>query len=362
MTYFKLSFLIFVSCACSSTEIQLTEIDPFIAELIADLDELQVESITELKTEENQIFVPMHIRMVGQNRFIVVEGQRSALHLLTTEGEVLHTAGNLGHGPGEFVGINQLEVSYSNQLYVTDLSLQRISRFKLVNDRIEFIDAIPFPPQPDQLSLRTIQVSDSGNYGVLMSPRPNRTFQLHKLDESFKSIGQIFEMDGHFPDIHFSNSQLTNAKWSFDSNSNTFNFVYLDSIAIHTVNLLTKSSDRHIVHEPHQNRVANSMNHEHIAQVFRLAQDPAYEPDPSLRLPHVFNALTQGDVVIINLIYYGGSNTILLHYNRTTKKTNYIKAPPGFFLESFANDFIIGKWVRPELPNKVLMLKIEGSK
>jgi hypothetical protein len=359
MTYFKLIFVIIACGACSSAEVQNVEFDPFIAEMIASMEELLVVSITELKTEENDIFVPMRITQVGPDRYIVVEGQRWIIHLMTSEGIILDTAGGAGQGPGQFRGISQIERSNPHQLYALDWSLQRITVYDLADDKLEYVRTIPLPSQPEQQTLRTIHVSDAGNYGVLMSPRPNRTFQLHKLNESFLSVEKIFEMDGHFPNIHFSNSQLTNAIWFFDNHSTTFNYIYFDSVAIHSVNLLNQSINHHIIHDPHRNRLANSMNHAHIAKAFRSNQDPAYEPDPNLQLPHSFNALRQGDIMVINLLYYGGSNTILLHYDMSTKKTKYIKAPPGFFLESFTNDVIIGQLVQSEMPNKVMMLKID---
>jgi hypothetical protein len=354
-----------VLCAnCSQKVVSDDDVDPFIETITSSLSEVNIVSTTALLTDESDIFIPMHPRRDYNGNYILVEGQRWYISLLDKKGAILDRVGGAGQGPGEFQGISQIEIAPNNQLYVLDTPQRRITHYNVTEDKLEFVRVISIEFQTNishsTNQLRNIHVSDAGIYGIIATPRPERKFELYKLNTSFQPVEKILELEEHFPNIYLSNNRLTNTSWFFSES--TFNYVYLDSMVIYSVDLNTYVTERYTLHEPHIQRNANSLNHHYIAERFASGTTGNVSNSGSntnLELAQIFRATRHENIFVVDIIYYGGTHSYLLLFDKTKNDIKYLKAPPGFFIESFVGDEIIGLRVRADATNDVLILNLE---
>lgn len=357
-----LTFLLLACClGCAPADPHPADIDPFIADLISGTDRMPIESVVDLRTEENGIHVPMHAKRVDRERFIVVDGLRWAIHLISAEGAVLDRVGGMGRGPGEYQGINHLEVTNSGDLYVLDSSLQRITHYRIRNRNLIFERIWPLRFQPGIQMYRSIHAIGDDLYAVALTTRPHRRLELHALDDSFQTVMRHHELKPHFPNIHFSHTQLTNAKWFVDPSTSTFNYIYMDSLNVMTVQLPGSASERHVIRAPHRNRKIHPINQRFLDSAYAAQAGSRPAPDAlpkTFELPHTTQAARDRDLIAIQLMHYGGSTTTILMHNLRTRTTRYVEAPPGFFLLSFKESDLLGKVQDTDGRNRILVLRV----
>jgi hypothetical protein len=361
----RFTILLFVcTLGCTPIDHQPADDDPFIADLISGTDRIPIESVLDLKTEESGIHVPMHAKRVDRDRFIVVDGLQWTIHLISAEGAVLDRVGGTGRGPGEYQGINHLEVTDTGELYVLDSSLQRITQYRMRNGSIIFERIWPLRFQPGIQMYRSIHAVGNDRYAVALTTRPHRRLELHALDDSFQTVTIHHELKPHFPNIHFSHTQLTNAKWFVDPASSTFNYIYMDSLNVMTVRLPGSTAERHVILSPHRNRVIHPINQRFLDSTYvsQAGGRPAPDASPkTFELPHTTQAARHMDNIAIQLIYYGGSSTTILIHNLSNRITRYIEAPPGFFLMSFTDHELLGKVTDADGHNRLLVMRLSGD-
>lgn len=352
--------------ACNTSKVADNQVDPFINNVIINLNELKVLSIDEFPTFENEIYKPMLPKRDKNENFIIIDGSTWHINLVALDGTLLDRVGGEGRGPGEFVGIGNIEITDDNQLYVLDFSLRRITHYNVTISKIEFVNTYPVGLfSENQLptgQFRSLHAIEKDFFGVVATPRPDRRFELYKLNETFQPIEKVFELDSHFPGIHFSEYQITNGRWFSDQS--TFNYIFFDSLVVYSLNLNNQSVSRHALISTHNDRIASRINNDFIDLRFNppppvIPGLPQVEQKSPMELPQIRNIAGFKDIFIADITYYGGSNSYILHYNTSTKETHYIKAPPLFTVRDIHKNEILGIQIGMDGSNKVMTLKIE---
>lgn len=99
-------------------------------------------------------------------RVILADGRSATMYVYNQSGEITHTMGGSGQGPGEFTSINSIQI-VDGTIYALDLNQRRFSRFNA--DGFSFINNIPIADTLNNSSNFPVSFSPiSGNRFVLM--------------------------------------------------------------------------------------------------------------------------------------------------------------------------------------------------
>jgi len=355
------SIVLFSSCSPSKDSPDRT-VDAFTAVVVDGLKEMEITNVFELPLEQHEIYYPMHTVQDNSGRYILVNGVEWEIILLSSDGELVHRTGGNGRGPGEFTAINHVEITDDNQLYVLDLTQNRVTHFSISDNEIEFVKIISIPISTDSGHYRSIHHINGKFWGVLATSEFNRRFYLLELDSLLQPIREHIEIPAHFPNIHFSQSQITNGDWF--SGDTTFNYFFYDSLVVYSYDVTTERKSRHILREPHQNRQVRGMNQDFIEEKFggnptSLPTDRNTNTTNDYDLIQTRNMSRYVDMIVTAILYYGGEHTTLILYDVSTGEKRFIKAPSDFHISYFSNNTLIGEQVIPGGPNLVIVLQLE---
>lgn len=325
--------------------------DAFVGQVIENMAEAKIVTTFSLPIEHHDLYTPMHPRRDRHGRYILVNGHDWGVFLLDPDGNLIDKIGGHGKGPGEFTAINHVELTDDNQLYILDLTQDRITHFNVTLDGMELIDIIPVDGRSTEGRYRSIHSIHNTFWGLLATPSFNRTFKLLELDSHLNPVREHLEIPSHFPDIHFSQSLVTNGAWFSDSR--LFQYIFFDSLVVYTYDVSTQLKDRHVLSEPHKRRIATPLNQDFMAAKFGPSETEGLE------LPQIRNARHSNHRLLADILYYGGDHTYLLWHDLATKETRYIKAPPDFHIQAFVGNEIIGKKVIPNQATELVILQLE---
>jgi hypothetical protein len=343
------TLLIVVSCARGGGCRDCAD-DAFVGQVIENSEEATIERSFILPIEQHDLFTPMHPRRDRHGHYILVNGADWSVFLLASDGSLVDKAGGSGKGPGEFTAINHVELSDDNQLYILDMTQDRITHFNVRQDGLELVGILPVDGRSTEGRYRSIHSIQNTFWGLLATPKFNRTFKLLELDSLMNPVREHLEIPSHFPDIHFSQSALTNGAWSSDSRM--FQHVFFDSLVVYTYDVGTRLSDRHVLSQPHRKRIATPLNQEFISSKFGPSETTGIE------LPQTRNVRHSNNRLLADILYYGGDHTFLLWHDLASKETRYIKAPPDFHIQNFVGNEIIGLKVIPNQANELVILQL----
>lgn len=350
-SYILFPALIFLASCTSSQDCRDCADDVFVGQVIVNMAEAKILNRFVLPIEQHEIYSPMHPRRDQYGRYVLINGRSWDIFLLEADGSLIHKTGGLGKGPGEFTAINHVELTDDNQLYLLDLTQDRITHFSVTLDGMELIEIIPVDGRSTEGRYRSIHSIHDTFWGLLATPKFNRTFKLLELDSLLNPVQEHIEIPSHFPDIHFSQSLFTNGAWFSDSRS--FQYIFFDSLVVYTYDVSTQLKDRHVLSQPHKKRIATPLNQDFMAAKFGPSDTEGLE------LPQISRALHSNHRLLADILYYGGDHTYLLWHDLATKETRYIKAPPDFHIQAFVGNDIIGMNVVPKQENEIVILQLE---
>ena len=326
--------------------------DAFVGQVIENMQEAKIESTFNLPIEQHDLFTPMHPRRDQHGHYLVINGSDWTVFLLAEDGKFIDKAGGNGKGPGEFTAINHVELTDDNQLYILDMTQDRLTHFNVTSDGLELIGLLPVDGRSTEGRYRSIHSIQNTFWGLLATPKFNRTFKLLELDSLMNPVGEHLEIPSHFPDIHFSQSAVTNGAWFSDNR--LFTYVFFDSLVVYSYDVSNRQTGRHVLRQPHRKRIATPLNQEFITAKFGPSETTGLE------LPQLRNARHSSNRLLADILYYGGDHTFLLWHDLTTKETRYIKAPPDFHIQNFDGNEIIGLKVIPNQANELVILQLKN--
>lgn len=343
---------LFFSASCSSSgDCRNCADDAFVGQVIENMAEAKILDTFILPIEQHDLFLPMHPRRDRHGRYVLVNGRSWDIFLLAADGSLIHKTGGRGKGPGEFTAINHVELTHDNQLYILDMTQDRVTHYNVTRERMDFVGILPVDARESVGRYRSIHSIHDTFLGLLATPRPNRTFKLIELDSLLLPVREHLDIPSHFPNIHFSQSLVTNGAWFSDSRS--FQYIFFDSLVVYTYDVSTRLTGRHVLNQPHKRRIATPINQDFMAAKFGPSETTGLE------LPQISKALHSNNRLLADILYYGGDHTILLWHDLATKETRYIKAPPDFHIQMFEDNVIIGTKVEPKKANELVILQLE---
>ncbi|MCH8495793.1 MAG: 6-bladed beta-propeller [Balneolales bacterium] len=331
-----------------------------------DLVEIPIISLIEIPLENHDIYLPQHPLRDKYGNFVLVNqprGGETCLYLLGPKGEFYAKNGREGRGPGEFGSINHIELTPENDLYVLDLMNSKIIRFKVLERNIEFVGETALNLAKLSGHYRSVHHINGKNWAVLAGSGFRKDLTLVELDDNFLPVREHLHIPNHFPDIHFSQSQMfTNGGWFSDSKS--FNYFLYDSLVVYSYNVKSEVLERIELNEPHSNRPQTDMSREFISKKFGRVDNitlpgvsPQTKPSSTYELIQMRSIARDGNIMVGAIQYYGGDNTFVLIHNFESNETNHLRAPRDFTIQSISGSVILGFEVRMEEPNKLLVLE-----
>lgn len=363
LLFISLSFLLFLAACSQSVE---DHTDSFVRAVIQDLVEIPVMSLVEIRLEDHDIYLPQHpIRDNYGNILLVnqpLNGEKS-LYLLGPNGEFYTKFGREGRGPGEFGTINHTELTPENDLYVLDLMNSKILFFKVHESNFEFVGEIALDMAKLGGHYRSVHHINGKDWAVLASSGFRKDLTLVELDDTFLPVREHLQIPNHFPDIHFSQSQMfTNGGWFSDSK--TFNYFVYDSLVVYSYNVESEVLERNALHEPHLNRPQTEMSREFVIKKFGQVEkitlpgvSSQNKPSSTYELIQMRSIARDEDIMAGSIQYYGGGYTYVLVHNFETNQTQYLKVPKDFAIQSIKGSVILGLEVGVNEPNKLMELK-----
>lgn len=163
--------------------------------------------IPRLATELTEVFdlpdflSPYYLEPFPQEGLVVTTDRtENKIHLFDESGVHLAAAGREGRGPGEFEGSLKLHIGSDNHLYTYDLTLKRITKFKVDREGFSYVRSY-LPSQEPLTWLQNIYVTKWGNFAVYRKMQTMGTgeeeFELYKLDDEFNQIELVLTMPGN---------------------------------------------------------------------------------------------------------------------------------------------------------------------
>lgn len=342
--------------------------DSFSESIIRELGELSLSSITILQLDDQNIFTPTLPARDHNGNYIIFNAGDSRIYLIDKSGNVLDRAGGEGHGPGEFMGLNDPVITAKNHLFILDHSQKRVTEYKIKENKLEFLRVETLTPtggiHPTGSECRYIYATEKGIVGMYTIPKGfvqgvmRRNIALYLFDDKFKTTELIKEFEGHYPDILFGGVTVSNIGWFV--NGNTLNYYYTDSLKIYSIDLDTQVIKRIALTNSHRDRIQTDMNQKNIdARFSSIMNMPGMRGSGSSpKLPIVHNAFGEGNIFVTQISYFGGDYTALVVYNLQTGSKRGIKAPPSFYLHGVYGNEIYGLINRPGEGNQFVILTL----
>ena len=288
----------------------------------------------------------------GNDHLIITDFNENQLLLLSLNGDLIHKTGKYGKGPGEFESISQLYRGPDETLYVLDLLLRRINKYKVSNQNLEYLTT--FIPEPEEhYYLMDVYATENGNYAVFnhvldYQQTGENVNYLYLMDEDFQPVKKILELPGENKtqmDIGFFIQHPLPNKMLWTLENGFFYTLNSHSTTIRKRNMLTGETEE-FKYMPDYIRI----NTRATTDFFLERLDPIIKVVPkaydaiveSETLPLNQSLLVQGNWIIIKTIYAGGESGTIIFVNQNSGKAYYGNVPPHFSAFSMIDNSLIG--------------------
>jgi len=289
---------------------------------------------------------------VTDNGRLIVEDADKIIHLMSDEGEILHTAGGEGSGPGEFQSITQLHIGFNDRLYLRDGKLFRINVYEIVNDELKFIRTIGYK-NPASHYLTSIYVTEFGRFGLfnIMDNfySPDNHYQLYRVDNNFSPLEQLLTLPGsqrpkyQFPEfsLYLVNIFAENIFWDLDgewfyylnTHKSEINKYHLPTGRLNTVSFLNFPERR------------NSSAAVQFAkeQLSHIKDDQYWDVlEKSDYLPFFWSFRAQDRKLLMTIFYPAGEEGITLYADQNLDNVQYFRSPQGMDRFILDNETVYG--------------------
>ena len=303
--------------------------------------------------ESTDYMVPYYLEPFPEKGYLVATDRvEKAIHLFAESGKHLGKAGGKGRGPGEFMGAIMLHASWDNYLYTYDSALRRITRFKLNQNGISYVDTYS-PSQKSLTWLRNIYVTKWGNFGVFRSLVDASTgeeeFYLYKLDDEFNSTELILTMPGN-EKMPLSEMQYIdhmageNTFWDLDGE--WFYHISSHNMAINKYNLRTGESETKTYFELVKREITDETRKQLMEYSFSMAKrfPTVKEAMEKVEFLPIFEEFAVHNNTIYLLIFdvSRSERTEIIRINQETKEIQYLEIPLALRKIQGGNGLIYG--------------------
>lgn len=343
--------------------------DPFYDNIENTFDEISVQSIGYVNqpvgTASNQIVVePEHNYIITSNRV------DNTIHLYSSQGDsLLSKVGGKGCGPGEFLIISQIHVGHDQKLYVFDVSLMRISTFRIHGNSLVFDRIVTV--EPENMKLREIYVSAYGNFGVFHQidnyQTKEESFHLYSLGSDFSPLKHLVKIPGneklklgeYFYDNHYL-GRLT--YWDVDAE--WFYYITSKSTSISKYNLKTGRTETRKLFDLSDRAKTGEINdllkkrYDALIESYPTVGDAFDETDI---LPMFDNLKVKKGRILLDVFYAGGQGGRLIYINPSAEEVRYLKTPTDFWRMDLEDNRLYGIESEPETGLRVHIMKLNNN-
>ncbi|MFU8813091.1 MAG: 6-bladed beta-propeller [Balneolaceae bacterium] len=342
--------------ACSSAEQELWN-DPVsppryaVDNLAIELPQLSVESAGDFASPG--IMAPYYLEPVPERQFVVANDRlEHKIHLFDKMGNHLAAAGGEGRGPGEFTGATRLHLGHDHSLYIVDMRLHRISRFKVQGEELIYDTSYPVNLEGGTW-LHNVYVTQWGKFGVFRSivdySSGDEAYYLYKLDEAFNQVEQLLELPG--------NEKMSLSEWShidhsvgqktlWDLDGEWFYHTSSHSTMINRYNLRTGESAADAWFELAEREITTeNRNHlmEYTSNIIRRFPDLRKTMEAVAVLPLFQEFLVHDNVLYLVIFNVEGSErTEIIRINEVTEEVHYIDIPLKLWRIQAGNGMLYG--------------------
>lgn len=356
-----LLFVLFMLISCSSND-QEEAYNNFHA-FLDELPEKQAIKANFFQEEAPIVYGPLRMEIDQHEQVVIVDSETWKIYMFSDTGELKTEAGGYGNGPGEFIVINDLFISFDNQLYVLDGRSQRVTSYDISLGQLNLLGTYNLP---GYLPLTIESFYKSERYGYIgvfrnlrkiegSASKDEDPFIVYNLDDELKPGERLLELkgnetidiDGFVDDNHLG----VQTHWHFDPDSDSFYYSHSDELMYFGTDFQpTGKTSGGLKEYPEYKLTETDYNFllEYLDNVIHLYPEIKEALDDMNEIPYFRDFYVTEEFVFWNVFYTSWDYQYILGFNRHTEQIISLKltpsTPKSFGIEIFgvANNKIYG--------------------
>lgn len=345
----SLVLIFFFAVSCGEKN-QIENNNPF-SSFLNNLEYIEPRESLMIDETISSVYGPLRLTVDNFGRPVVVDHSNWSLHLLNMDGNPISTAGGIGRGPGEFAGINHLEIGPDQKLYVLDKKLKRITVYSILDDSLNFETVLSLPDF-SPYSIETFHFSENAGYvGVFTTLRrkPGETapFHIYQLNENLTLNQELFQIPGNetieMMGVVQDNELGFNTHWVM--NNDQFHYAHSDNFSFYSVDMDDLMEEEYSVsgipvRENDSEAKEFLMDHlRPITQAFPKMEEEILKRED---LPYFLGFATDNEYTYFPIFNVSTDSGMVLQMNNETQSFKAIRVPSRFQMYAVHGNKIYG--------------------